>query len=66
MNKIVALLKKAQSNPVVERAEHTFWQAAAGVFVAALSGAHGDVRVAVTVAVAAGLSAVKTSLFPPA
>jgi hypothetical protein len=65
MTKLLSLLKKAQSNPVIERAEHTLYQAAFGAFVATLAGTHGDVRVAVTAAVAAALSAGKTLLFPP-
>lgn len=66
MSKILSLLKTAQANPLVERAEHTLWQAAAGAFIATIAGTHGDVRVAVTAAVAAALSAGKTLLFPPA
>jgi hypothetical protein len=66
MNTIKSLFHKVQSNPNVVRAEHTFYQAAAGVFVSTLSGTHGDIRAAITIAVAAGIAAVRTSLFPPA
>lgn len=59
---IVNLFKKFQSSDIVRRAEHTAWQAGVGAFVAALSGAHGDVRAAIVVAVAAAASAVKTAV----
>jgi hypothetical protein len=66
MKKLVSLFHKIQSNPHVVRAEHTAWQAAAGAFVASLSATHGDIRVAVTVAVAAALAGLRQIVFPPA
>jgi hypothetical protein len=58
-----SLSKYVTTHPSVQRALHTSWQAAAGTFVAAMSGTHGDVRTAIVVSVAAGLAAVRTLIF---
>lgn len=59
---IEALAKREAKNPVVVRAVHTVWEAAVGAGVAAISGAHGDVKVVILAAVAGGLAAIKTAV----
>lgn len=75
MNKLVALIEKIAKaeakNPVVVRAIHTAWEAAAGAALASLTATHGDIKIAVAVAAAAALAAVKNAVFgtissPPA
>ena len=69
MSKLLSLVEKfvtaEAKNPVVVRTVHTAWQAALGAGVASLSGTHGDVRVALMVAIAAAAAAVKNSLLKP-
>lgn len=58
---VKGLLRKLYLNDQVRRVFHTFIQAAAGVLVAGLLAAHStaDVKGVLTVAVAAGLAAIK-------
>lgn len=59
---IESLARKEAKNPVVLRTVHTIWEAAAGAGVAALTGAHGDVRFVITAAAAGAFAAVKTAI----
>lgn len=58
------LLNRVSQNPTVAKAFHTFYQAALGVLVVGLFAAHSstDVKALLVAAVAAGVSAVKSSL----
>lgn len=59
---LIGFWRRIANSDIVRRAFHTFWQAAGGVLIARLVVAHSshDIQVAVVVAGAAGLSAVKS------
>ena len=58
----MAIVKKALANPIVERALHTFWQAALGAVVVGEWTHVAMWESAAAAGVAAALSAVKTAI----